>query len=119
MGRKKQPDFFKSIFQVQIKSNPIYGDVKNTTKALLSKTNFYGIGVKIEQTGQDTINVETRTGNAKYAAKDHMFVSRHLESFGDITLAEVWGHTTYYNRDKWTVYTLPEFYKKFIGEISL
>ena len=110
----EKPEIFKSVFVLTVKYNELYGRAENTAKYLEGKTNFYGIGITVEKLGGLDYKVTTRTHNAGYASKDFCFISGILEDLGEIHTEEVWGMTTYYNQEQWSVYRYADFYKEFV-----
>jgi hypothetical protein len=112
--RMKKPEIFKSVFELTVKDNPVYGTAAQTGAELLSKTNFYGIGVTIEKVDENVYSIVSRTHNAGYASKDFCFIAGILQDLGELTLQEIWGMVTFRRQEQWHVFDYPEFYKEFV-----
>ena len=92
-------DFYRTVFVFSPHENVIYGNVENTTKAILEKNSFSGIGFTVKQDGTDLV-IYTRPTFLNFATKDKAFVWHELNQLGEVR-TQFQGRTKIKKEMKW------------------
>lgn len=108
MRETPRPDYFKSVFTVQVEDT-VFFKKDAGIKDLENRTNIAGIGITPKKLEEDVFEVETRSNPIRSAILDYDFIKSSLKShFGEVTKAVFLGRTVKRRKDAWKPYDINE-----------